>query len=145
MSGKKEITSFIYGVHFQIADTLFKQSTLDKATFLIITFGEDNSYFAEQFKISYQANHFVPVFKKLTSSLQNNFIDFNAFSDDKLFYIQDYLFITEDCDKLIIIDYNITKLIIDDQNYNINIVKDQEEYKKLVIEDQNYNVDIVKD
>ncbi|PKB97580.1 hypothetical protein RhiirA5_384549 [Rhizophagus irregularis] len=106
-----------------------------------------SSYSAEQFKISYQANHFVPVFKKIFPPLQNNFIDFTAFSDDKLSYIQDYLSIyTEDCNKPIIVDYNITKLVIDDdQNYNIDIVKDQEEYKKLVIEDQNYNVDIVKD
>jgi hypothetical protein len=51
---------------------------------------------AKQFKISYQANHFVPVFKKISSSLQNSFIDSTTFSDDKLSYIQDYLSITED-------------------------------------------------
>ncbi|RGB22744.1 hypothetical protein C1646_775608 [Rhizophagus diaphanus] len=73
-----------------------------------------SSYSAEQFKFSYQ---FVPVFKKLSPPLQNNFIDFTAFSDDKLSYIQDYLSITEDCNKLIIVDYNITKLVIIEQLY----------------------------
>ena len=59
-----------------------------------------SSYSAEQFKISYRANHFVPVFKKISQSLQS-FVDLTTFSDDKLSYIQDCLSTTESYSKKI--------------------------------------------
>ncbi|RGB37427.1 hypothetical protein C1646_756957 [Rhizophagus diaphanus] len=77
-----------------------------------------SSYSVEQFKISYQANHFMI-----------NYL-----------YIQDYLSITEDCNKPIIDQEEYKKLVIEDQNYNVNIVKDQE-YKKPVKD----HIEIVKD
>jgi hypothetical protein len=81
---------------------------------------------AEQFHISYQANHFVPVFKKKINNyeslpLQNSFIDLTILQDDKLSVIQDYLSINK------LKDYNIyqEQSIIDDDI--IDIIDDDDD------------------
>ncbi|PKK71778.1 hypothetical protein RhiirC2_827046, partial [Rhizophagus irregularis] len=103
---------------------------------------------AKQFQTSYQANHFVPVFKKkdnnftreLTPS-QNDFIDLTIFQDDKLSVIQDYLSIAKDKDPALnevyddIIkheDYNNDYQFIYDENQST--IKYNEIYLQPIIE-----------
>ncbi|CAB4412329.1 unnamed protein product [Rhizophagus irregularis] len=103
---------------------------------------------AEQFQNSYQANHFVPVFKKRTitnnstsiiqesSPLQDSFIDMTFFQDDRLSFIQDYLSINHHQSTIkqpVIEDYDDSQFAIEHPSFDND---DNHQYEPII---ENYN------
>ncbi|EXX69086.1 uncharacterized protein OCT59_004738 [Rhizophagus irregularis] len=94
---------------------------------------------AKQFQMTYQANHFVPVFKRKNNFIQdlpfsqNNFIDLSIFKDDELLVMQNCLSIAKDkepvYDEIKCEDYNYNFQSVyndDDDNYQSSIKNDHQ-------------------